>query len=129
MLETRIAQTEALRSRDQMLSARQEVQEAEMRIHALESKLEQMSELVREDQLTGGLNRRGLDEVLERELARADRRHSPLCIAMLDVDDFKQLNDTHGHTVGDAALVHLVRVMKDALRTVDAVARFGGEEF
>jgi diguanylate cyclase len=129
MRETRITQTEALRSRDEMISARQEVQEAEVRIHVLESKLEQMSELVREDQLTGSLNRRGLDDVLERELARADRRQSPLCVAMLDVDDFKCLNDTYGHTIGDAALVHLVRVIKDTLRTMDVVARFGGEEF
>ncbi len=129
MRETRITQTEALRSRDQMISARQEVQDAEARIHELESKLEQMSELVREDQLTGSLNRRGLDDVLERELARSERRSSPLCVAMLDLDDFKRLNDTHGHTVGDEALVHLVRVIKDTLRTMDVIARFGGEEF
>lgn len=129
MRETRITQTEALRSRDQMIYARQEVQEAEARIHELESKLEQMSELVREDQLTGSLNRRGLDDVFERELARSDRRNSPLCVAMLDLDDFKRLNDTHGHVVGDEALVHLVRVVKDTLRTMDVIARFGGEEF
>ena len=61
-----------------MISARQEVQEAEARIQQLETKLEQMSELVREDQLTGSLNRRGLDDVFERELARAERRNSPL---------------------------------------------------
>ncbi|HEY8023425.1 MAG TPA: GGDEF domain-containing protein [Burkholderiaceae bacterium] len=129
MRETKIAQAEALRSRDQMIGARNEVQEAEARIHELESKLEQMSELVREDQLTGSLNRRGLDDVFERELARADRRKSPLCIAMLDLDDFKRLNDTHGHTAGDEALIHLVRVIKDTLRTMDVIARFGGEEF
>jgi diguanylate cyclase len=129
MRETRITQTEALRSRDQMINARQEVQEAEARIHALESKLEQMSELVREDQLTGSLNRRGLDDVFERELARADRRQSPLCVAMLDLDDFKRLNDTYGHTAGDEALIHLVRVIKNTLRTMDVIARFGGEEF
>jgi diguanylate cyclase len=129
MRDTRIAQTEALRSRDEMIGARREVQEAESRIHELEVKLEQMSELIREDQLTGSLNRRGLDDVLEREIARAERRESPLCIAMLDLDDFKRLNDTYGHTAGDEALVHLVRVIKDTLRTMDVIARFGGEEF
>ncbi len=129
MRDTRITQNEALRSRDEMIAARQDVQEAEARIHELESKLEQMSELVREDQLTGSLNRRGLDDVFERELARAERRHSPLCIAMLDLDDFKRLNDTHGHVAGDQALIHLVRVIKDTLRTMDVIARFGGEEF
>ncbi len=129
MRDTRNAQLEALRSRDQMVAARQEVQEAENRIHELESQLEQMSELVREDQLTGSLNRRGLDDVFEREVARADRRKTPLCIALLDLDDFKRLNDTYGHITGDQALIHLVRVIKDTLRTMDVIARFGGEEF
>jgi len=129
MRDTRATQSEALRSRDEMIAARKEVQEAEARILDLESKLEQMSELVREDQLTGSLNRRGLDDVFERELARSDRRMSPLCVAMLDLDDFKRLNDTHGHQAGDQALVHLVRVIKDTLRTMDVIARFGGEEF
>jgi diguanylate cyclase len=129
MHETKIAQTEALRSRDEMMAARQEVQAAESRIHELEKQLEEMSELVREDQLTGSLNRRGLDDVFEREFARAERRNSPLCIALLDLDDFKKLNDTYGHTTGDEALIHLVRVVKDTLRTMDVIGRFGGEEF
>ncbi len=129
MRDTRNAQLEALRSRDDMVAARQEVQEAENRIHALESQLEQMSELVREDQLTGSLNRRGLDDVFEREAARADRRKTPLCIALLDLDDFKRLNDTYGHLAGDEVLIHLVRVIKETLRTMDVIARFGGEEF
>ncbi|MFC6520201.1 GGDEF domain-containing protein [Undibacterium arcticum] len=127
--ETRIVQTEALRSRDKMISARQEVQDAENRIHELEAKLRHLSELVREDQLTGSLNRRGLDEVYAREAARADRRGSTLCVALLDLDNFKRLNDTMGHLVGDEALVHLVRVVKDTLRSMDVIARFGGEEF
>jgi len=127
--ETRLVQTEALKSRDRMIAARQEVQEAEQRIHSLEAKLQHMSELVREDQLTGSLNRRGLDDVFERETARADRRGTPLCIAMLDLDDFKRLNDTHGHLAGDGALRHLVRIVKDTIRSMDVIARFGGEEF
>ena len=129
MKETRIAQSEALRSRDAILAARKDVEDAETRIHNLEAKLEQMSELVREDQLTGSLNRRGLEDVFERELARAERRNSPLCIAMLDLDDFKKINDTHGHSAGDEALIHLVRVIKETLRSMDVIARFGGEEF
>lgn len=127
--DTRTVQTEALRSRDQMVAARKEVQDAESKIEELEAKLEQMSELVREDGLTGSLNRRGLEDVFEREFARAERKHAPLCIALLDLDDFKRLNDTYGHSAGDDALVHLVRVIKDTLRTMDVVGRFGGEEF
>jgi diguanylate cyclase len=127
--ETRAIQTEALKSRDHMILARQEVLEAEQRIHSLEARLQHMSELVREDQLTGSLNRRGLDDVFERESARADRRGTPLCVALLDLDDFKRLNDTYGHQAGDRALKHLVNIVKDTLRTMDVIARFGGEEF
>lgn len=127
--ETRAVQAEALASRDRMLAAHREMQEAEARIKDLEAKLLHMSELVREDQLTGSLNRRGLDDVFERESARADRRGTPLCVAMLDLDNFKKLNDTYGHLVGDRALRHLVKVVKDTLRSMDVIARFGGEEF
>ena len=129
LLETRTIHTEALEARDRMILARQEVQEAEQRIHTLEAKLQHMSELVREDQLTGSLNRRGLDDVFERETARSERRGTPLCIALLDLDDFKRLNDTYGHQAGDSALIHLVKIVKATLRSIDVIARFGGEEF
>jgi diguanylate cyclase len=88
-----------------------------------------MSDQVYEDQLTGALNRRGLDDAFERALSRAERRKLPLCLAMLDLDDFKRLNDAHGHNAGDGALVHLVQIVKDTLRKMDVIARFGGEEF
>ncbi|TFW29512.1 GGDEF domain-containing protein [Massilia horti] len=127
--ETRQVQDEALKSRDQIMQAHQEVQDAEQRIRTLEAQLRQMSDLVREDQLTGSLNRRGLDDVFERESARADRRGTPLCLALLDLDNFKRLNDTYGHGAGDGALQHLVRVVKQTLRPMDVVARMGGEEF
>ncbi|AKZ63192.1 diguanylate cyclase [Herbaspirillum hiltneri N3] len=129
MNATKEAQDEALRSRDEMINARQEMQKAEARITALESQLVHMGELVREDQLTGSLNRRGMDESLEREIINADRLGAPLCIALLDLDDFKRINDTHGHATGDEVLVHLVSVVKETLRKLDVIARFGGEEF
>ncbi len=129
MRETRTAQAEALKSRDDIEAARLEMQAAEDRIHSLESTLEQMSSLVREDALTGSLNRRGLDDAFAREFARVDRSGGAVCIALLDVDDFKRLNDTHGHIAGDGALKHLVSLVKDTLRTMDVVGRFGGEEF
>jgi len=127
--ETSKVQEEALQSRDRMLAAHQEVQDAEGRIRELEEKLRTLSDLVREDQLTGSLNRRGLDELYERESARADRRNTQLCVALLDLDDFKKLNDTYGHIAGDNALKHLVKTVKDTLRSMDVIARFGGEEF
>lgn len=127
--ETRVVQSETLRSRDIIVAAQKEVTEAAEKIKGLEDKLAQMSELVREDQLTGSLNRRGMEDIFEREADRADRRSTPLCIAMLDLDNFKKLNDTHGHNAGDEALVHLVRIVKQTLRSIDVIARWGGEEF
>ena len=127
--DTRAVQSEAMRSHDIMVAAQREVKESEQRIKELEEKLAHMSELVREDQLTGSLNRRGLDDVFEREADRANRRGTPLCAAMLDLDNFKKLNDTHGHAAGDEALIHLVRIVKNTLRSIDVIARYGGEEF
>lgn len=129
MQDTRIVQASALRSHDELVDTRKQVQEAESKIKKLEQDLAQVSELVREDQLTGALNRRGLDEVFEREATRADRGQTSICVALLDLDDFKRLNDTLGHQAGDQALIHLSNVIRDALRPSDVVARYGGEEF
>lgn len=129
MQETRTIQNSALRSHEELVNTRRQVQESEDRIKKLEHELEQISELVREDQLTGTLNRRGLDEAFEREATRSDRSKAPLCVALLDIDNFKRLNDTLGHHAGDRALIHLSDVIKEALRPSDSVARYGGEEF
>ncbi len=129
MRDTRVIQAEALQTRDQILAARQEAQNAEARIHALEAELSQVSALANHDQLTNSLNRRGLDEAFEREQARAERYNTPLSIAMLDLDDFKKFNDTQGHEAGDEALIHVVKIIKDTLRSMDMIGRFGGEEF
>ena len=127
--ETRIIQLNAQRSRDDLRSTKQRVDEAEKRINELQNELDRASALVRHDQLTGTLNRRGLEETFESEVARSQRRKSPLCIALLDIDNFKKLNDSMGHDVGDAALIHLVTVIRETLRPQDTLARFGGEEF
>jgi len=129
MRDTRLIQASALRSHEELLQTKKQADEAEARIKQLEQELMRVSELVREDQLTGALNRRGLDETMERELKRADRSRSPLCVALLDIDNFKKLNDTLGHQAGDQALVHLVKVIKETLRPADIVGRYGGEEF
>ncbi|WP_164171204.1 GGDEF domain-containing protein, partial [Stenotrophomonas maltophilia] len=73
--------------------------------------------------------RKGLEEALEREVARAARQNTALCIAFLDIDDFKSINDTHGHSFGDDALSHLAQVARESMRPQDTLARFGGEEF
>ena len=129
MHDTRIIQDSALRSHEELLFTRKQADEAEARIKQLESELAQVSEQVHTDQLTGVLNRRGMDETFERELHRADRNKTPLCIALLDIDNFKKLNDSLGHQAGDQALIHLAQVIKECLRPADNVARYGGEEF
>ncbi|MEQ1837911.1 MAG: GGDEF domain-containing protein [Candidatus Nitrotoga sp.] len=129
MQDTQIIQASALRSHDELIDTRNRVHEAEAKIIKLEQELSQVSELVCEDHLTRALNRRGLDEAFEREVTRADRNQTSLCIALLDIDDFKRINDTLGHHVGDQALAHLSGVIKEALRPTDLVARYGGEEF
>jgi len=127
--ETRIIQINAQRSRDDLRASKQRVEQAEKRINELQGELEKASTLVRHDQLTGALNRRGLDEMFENEASRSQRRRSPLCVALLDIDNFKKLNDSLGHDAGDAALIHLVTVIRETLRPQDTLARFGGEEF
>ena len=127
--ETRIIQINAQRSRDDLRASKQRVEDAERRINELQGELDKASLLVRNDQLTGTLNRRGLEEAFDSEVGRAQRRKSTLCVAMLDIDNFKKLNDTLGHEAGDGALIHLVTVIRTTLRPQDTLARFGGEEF
>ena len=129
MLETRSIQDEAKRSRDELIATREQARAAEERIAKLQEDLDEASRLMRHDQLTGALNRRGLEEMFEAEAARAQRRGSSLAVALLDIDNFKRLNDSFGHKVGDEALVHLARVVRQHLRPQDVLARYGGEEF
>jgi diguanylate cyclase (GGDEF)-like protein len=89
---------------------------------------ERLLALSRTDALTGLLNRRALDESMAIEVARALRYGSPLSIAVLDVDHFKRVNDTYGHTVGDDVLRAVARVIEAGLRKTEFAARFGGEE-
>ena len=102
---------------------------AERRIEALRIEVEQLRGLVHVDPLTGTLNRSGLEQTFAREAARADRKQAPLAVALLDIDDFKSINDRHGHQAGDAVLVHLAQVIRRTIRPSDVVVRFGGEEF
>jgi len=81
------------------------------------------------DSLTGALNRRALEEAASKESARSMRSGHQLCMIMLDVDQFKLLNDKHGHAAGDCALQALVRQARSMLRKQDLLARTGGEEF
>ena len=81
------------------------------------------------DPLTGLMNRRALEPLLDRELARCARLGHPLCVAVIDLDGFKHVNDTLGHHAGDRLLVEVTRSWRSALRTFDVLARSGGDEF
>jgi diguanylate cyclase len=129
MHETRLVQVDTARSRDEMSLMKNRVHNAEQEIARLHKELSATSQLIRHDQLTGVLNRKGLDEALQKEINRQQRQGVPLSLALLDVDNFKSINDMRGHSVGDLALVHLVEVVQKTLRPQDVLARYGGEEF
>jgi diguanylate cyclase (GGDEF)-like protein len=88
-----------------------------------------LAEVARTDDLTGLANRRAWDEALDRELARAERDSTPLCIGIVDLDRFKDYNDVHGHQAGDRLLKQLAAAWVEELRATDVLARYGGEEF
>ncbi len=90
---------------------------------------QQMYDAALRDGLTKAYNKKFFLDRLETELAYAKRHRSMLALVMLDVDHFKQVNDTYGHLAGDAVLVHLTRITQSMIRTEDVLARYGGEEF
>jgi diguanylate cyclase (GGDEF)-like protein len=105
---------------------------AHLRLKLAQDELRELSArfeaLSNTDPLTGLHNRRHLDEVLGREVARSARYPSPLAVMMIDLDHFKRINDTYGHPMGDEVIRGLARVAKSSVRAVDFVARYGGEE-
>jgi diguanylate cyclase len=102
---------------------------AELQLLAHQRQLRNVASAARTDGLTGLLNRRTLDEELNRCLADFRRRGRPSALLMVDVDQFKRFNDQHGHVVGDVVLKHVAEVLLSHSRDTDIVARFGGEEF
>jgi diguanylate cyclase (GGDEF)-like protein len=90
---------------------------------------EQLEELAFRDGLTGLYNHRYFQEVLDKEISRAQRYKHPLGLLLFDIDFFKKVNDTFGHPAGDQVLIHLARAVTKSIRPSDIVARYGGEEF
>lgn len=93
------------------------------------SYLDSCEEAAFTDHLTGLANRRRFERQLEREVERTRRYGRPFCLLMLDIDLFKEVNDTHGHEAGDEVLRHLAKVLQEGTRGIDLAARVGGEEF
>jgi diguanylate cyclase len=129
LTDTRNTQTGINASRTELVDARQKLEDYENKVSELKKELNTMNGLLNEDALTQALNRRGFERVYDIEVARCRRKEESLCISMIDVDNFKKLNDTMGHQVGDQVLCFLVDVAKQVIRPTDYVARFGGEEF
>ncbi|MBD8525309.1 ligand-binding sensor domain-containing diguanylate cyclase [Pseudomarimonas arenosa] len=119
--------TEALREQTERLVVAD--RDRESLLTQLREQSEAFERQAREDPLTGLANRRAFDEWLRREFARFQRLHQPLCLAVLDLDHFKRINDCFSHSAGDQALQALAQVLQEKCRTMDLAARFGGEEF
>jgi diguanylate cyclase len=123
-VQTLVRGTQQSLQRDHALAG-----ELEARVRELEGELRRLSEEVSTDALTQVANRRGLQQAFETESARADRDSAVLAVGLIDIDNFKKLNDSLGHAAGDVALKSLAAAVRDRLRPMDTVARFGGEEF
>lgn len=134
LLDDVIAATHAMaeetaHSREQLKSLQDKVVVTEAELMHLHQELDSASALARHDPLTDALNRKGLDEAMEREVSSVRRKETPLSVSLLDIDNFKRLNDRLGHEAGDRALVHLADVARRNMRPSDTLARYGGEEF
>jgi diguanylate cyclase (GGDEF)-like protein len=101
--------------------------------HSLELKIAQRTEaleqLSKTDPLTELLNRRGMTECMQAQIMRSQRDNQPFGIIWLDLDHFKGINDTYGHRIGDEALIHIARLIREQIRAYDSTARWGGDEF
>lgn len=121
----------AIRWRLRLLMRRQRELEEQvlLRTRDLEASHQAMRQLALTDALTGAMNRRAILEAAERELERVQRGEGGLCVALVDIDRFKRINDTWGHPTGDLVLCETVRRLRAASRAYDLVGRYGGEEF
>ncbi|HZT43065.1 MAG TPA: diguanylate cyclase [Chthonomonadaceae bacterium] len=104
------------------------VQKSEM-LTILQQQAQELERLTQEDALTGMSNRRHLDQRIAQEYERAQRFDHDLTLALVDIDNFKKINDAHSHLVGDEVLRTVARLLKKGCRSVDVVGRYGGEEF
>lgn len=116
-------------AQQELQALREHADEREAQILSLQQELDDAARRARHDPLTGQLNRLGLGEALDREVARSHRHGQPLSVAVLDMDGMRALNAEHGHAAGDAALVHLSQLARQTLRPEDVLARHEGQAF
>ncbi len=129
ILDQALTETRALERSEGVVFGSGKIDRAQLEMQSLKTELEQLRGLVYVDHLTGLLNRGALKDSFTREAARADRAGKALAVALIDIDDFKLLNDRYGHQTGDDALVHLAQIIRRTMRPSDVAVRFGGEEF
>jgi len=127
--ESRTVQALVQQTQTRLQDEHAKAQGLNQRVVELEGQMRRLSDEVSTDQLTQIANRRGLLQAFETERARLERSGTTLSIGLLDIDNFKRLNDTLGHGAGDEALKALAAVVSKTLRPTDSVARYGGEEF
>ncbi len=134
--DARAVQAAATQSQQRLQANHAHATDLEARVRALEAELLRLSEEVSTDALTQVANRRGLTQAFAQETARSEREQAQggsgagsLAVGLIDIDNFKKLNDTLGHAAGDVALKTLAGAVRERLRPADHLARFGGEEF
>jgi len=127
--DTRAVQQLVRGAHERMAGESRRAGELQSRVQQLEGELRRLSEEVSVDALTRVANRRGLDAAFAAECERIANEPAPLAVGLIDIDNFKKLNDSLGHAAGDKALSALAARVRDGLRPVDTLARFGGEEF
>jgi diguanylate cyclase len=127
--ESRTMHALVSQTRERLQHEHDKASELSQRVRMLEDELRRLSDEVSTDALTQVANRRGLQQAFDAERSRAERSGATLALALLDIDNFKKLNDRLGHGAGDQALKSLAERVKQQLRPADAVARYGGEEF
>jgi len=98
-------------------------------VDSLRSDMKSLSSIAMTDQLTGLSNRRSFDKTLQDLMTDYTQTHKPFSLLMIDIDHFKQFNDTHGHSIGDKVLAYVASALRDGVKGDDVVARYGGEEF
>jgi diguanylate cyclase len=127
--ESRSVQALVQQTQARLQAEHSKAQDLTERVNELESEMRRLSDEVSTDQLTQIANRRGLMQAFDAERSRLERSGSTLSVGLLDIDNFKRLNDSLGHGAGDEALKSLAAVVSKTLRPTDLVARYGGEEF
>ena len=127
--ESRAVQSLVQQTQERLQEEHSKATDLSERVTQLEDEMRRLSDEVSTDQLTQIANRRGLMQAFEVERARLERSGGELSIGLLDIDNFKKLNDELGHSAGDEALKSLAAVVSKTLRPTDRVARYGGEEF